>query len=516
MPLHHTPSRFTRLSIACACAAAAAHAQVMASIGGQVYNSANDDFINGAAIILTQAVGSARPQKFVTETRGLFLFENLPPGRYVLFAECPGFARTAYGSRGNPLAGITLSLVEGQQMNDLAFALTPGGSISGKAISPAGAALAGASVLALQPIYQRGKKEYIPLASAVSDSSGDYKLQDLSAGNYLLAAIDSTGGAATTFYPDTAAPLGAQSIILAAAGAENGKDLHMLKADGHRVAGTIGAGGRAAIAWLTPKGGATSLILRAGAKIQPDGSFAFPDAAPGAYILSATESDGVTAAAAPVPVTVAQRDLDGLALRAEAGAELDGQIALGANSVPLPAGMQVLLETADAPLPRPERAPVDAHGKFRFPKLAPGRYLVHVLAPESLYVRSARYRGVDAAEEGFEFGGGASAPLIIVLSASGASLGGSVRGADGAPMPGATVALVPTLRRYSRFKEVTTDQFGEFHFEGIVPGEYKVYAWDHIEAGQYQDAQWMKKFEFKGQPFVAKPGGRETIALKGL
>lgn len=83
-------------------------------------------------------------------------------------------------------------------------------------------------------------------------------------------------------------------------------------------------------------------------------------------------------------------------------------------------------------------------------------------------------------------------------------------------MPGAAVALVPALRRLSRFKEVTTDQFGEFHFEGIAPGEYKVFAWDHIEAGQYQDVQWLKKYEYKGQAFVAKPGGHETIALKAI
>ena len=83
-------------------------------------------------------------------------------------------------------------------------------------------------------------------------------------------------------------------------------------------------------------------------------------------------------------------------------------------------------------------------------------------------------------------------------------------------MPGATVALIPTFRRFSRYKEVTTDQFGEFHFDGIAPGDYRVYAFDHIDTGAYQDAEWMKKFEFKGQPFTAKPGSHETIALRAI
>jgi large repetitive protein len=510
LPLHHI-----RLSIVFALATAA-HAQLGGAIGGQVYNSATDEPVNGATIVLTEAVGASQPQKFVTETRGLFLFENLPPGRYVLFAECPGFARSAFGSRGNSLAGVTLSLVEGQQMNALAFALAPGSSIAGKVIDSAGDALDGATVLALQPIYQRGKKEYLPVASAVSSGSGDYKLENLSAGSYLLAASDSTGGAATTFYPSSATLPGAAGITLAAAAAETGKDIHMVRASGHRVAGNLSGGGKAAIAWLTPKGGATSLILRSAAKIQPDGSFAFPGVAAGAYILSATEADGVTTAAAPVALAVAQKDLEGVELRAQAGAKLSGEVALGANNVPVPVGMQVILETADAPLPRPARAAVDEHGKFTFAKLAPGRYMVHVIAPQELYVRSVRYRGVDVADAGFDFGGGTAAPLLIGLSAGGASLGGTVRGPDGADMPGATVALVPTLRRLSRFKEVTTDQFGEFHIDGIAPGEYKVFAWDHIEAGQYQDAAWLKKYEFKGQPFVAKPGSHETIAMKAI
>jgi hypothetical protein len=503
------------LSILCALAVAA-HAQVAASIGGQVYNSATQEPINGATVVLTESVGSSQPQKYVTETRGLFLFENLPPGRYVLFAECPGYARTAFGARGNPLAGVTLSLVEAQQMTALAFALTPGSSISGKVIDATGSAMDGTTVLALQPIFQRGKREFIPVASAISDSSGDYKLADLGAGDYLLAASDSSGAAATTFFPSSTAPAGAEAVTLAAAAAQTGKDIHMLQAAGHRVAGTLSGGGKAAIAWLTPKGGATSLILRAAAKIQPDGSFAFSGIAPGAYVLSATEADGVTTAAAPIAIAVGQKDLDGLELHAETGAELNGEVALGANDVPLPKGMQVILETADAPLPRPAHAGVDEHGKFTFPRLAPGRYMVHVVAPAALYVRSIRYRGVDVQEAGFDFGGGIPAPLLIGLSASAASLSGTVRGSDGNVMPGATVALVPTLRRFSRFKEVTTDQFGEFHFDGIAPGEYKVFAWDHIEPGQYQDAAWLKKYEFRGQPITAKPGGRETLTLKAI
>ncbi len=510
MPLRHT--RIVKFCIVLALAACA-HAQ-LAVIGGQVYNTATDDNLNGVTLILSSATNTATPLRFVTDTRGLFLFDGLPPGRYLLFAECPGFARQAYGSRGNPLAGTTLYVVPGQRMNDLAFGLTPGSSISGKVLDAEGAAAADAVVFALQPIYERGKKEYFPVASAPVDEAGEYKLADLSAGKYLLAATTHNG--ASTFFPDAASVAGASEVIVAAAAAETAKDIHMSKASTVRVAGACAHCAKAAIAWLTPRSGEVALVSRAHVKMEPDGSFAFPAIAPGAYILNATEQDGVTPASVSLPVTVTQREIERLALRAQATAELSGDVILVGSENQTPPGMQVVLEPTDSLLPRAAHAPVSAKGTFTFSALAPGKYILHVVVPEGLFVHSARYRGVDVPDAGFDFTGGQTAPLRIMLTAAGASLGGSVRGADGSPMPGATVALVPTLRRPSRYKEVTSDEFGEFHFDGIAPGDYRVYAWERIDTGAYRDAEWLKPYEFRGQPFTATAGGRESIALKAI
>ncbi len=504
MTLHHI-RLLTALTLAACVWRAPARPQVMAAIGGQVFNGATEQPLTGATVVLTTAAGASQPKRFVTQTRGVFLFENLQPGRYLLFAECPGFARTAYGSRGNPLAGISLSLAEGQQMNDLAFELTPGSSIAGKVMEAGGEAAIGSMVFALQPIYQRGKKEYVPLASAAADALGEYKLQDLSAGTYLLAAVE-RGGGLPAYYPGAASAVNAEPVTVAAAGSATGKDLQLAPISGHRVSGTL-SGAVAAIAWLTPKGGATSLIGRMAASVGPDGGFEFANVAPGAYILSATQLDGVTTAAAPIPLTMAQKDVADVALKAQASGELNGEA---------PGAVQIVLEPADAPLPRPPRAPVDENGKFHFENLAPERYLVHVLAPETFYTRSLRYRGEDAMETPIEFSPSVAAPLLIGLSSNGASVGGTVRGPDGEPMPGAVVALVPTPRRFSRYKETTTDQFGEYRFHGIAPGNYQVFAWSHIDSGAYQDAAWLKKYEAKGHPFTAKPGASEGLALKAI
>jgi protocatechuate 3,4-dioxygenase beta subunit len=501
-----------------ALATALCAAQSTSSIGGQVLNSADDEPVNGVVLVLTAAASASTPLKFVTETRGLFLFENLPPGRYVLLAESEGFARQVFGSRGNPLAGIALSLAPGQEMNDLQFNLIPGSTISGKTLDAAGDPVRKATVLALQPIYRRGSKEYVPLGSTASDENGEYRLANLSPGNYLLSASSRNGEGIATFYPNSANLANASAVTVDAGAAAAGKDIRLVKAVTFRVAGKLAEeNAAAAIAWLTRKGaGATALVTRVAAPIDSDGSFVFPSVAPGTYVLTATEQDGVAPASAALSVTVTAKNVEGIVLKPQSSGELTGTTSMSAADVPLPNGVQVVLEAADTLMPRPPRAAVGDDGKFTLKNLAAGRYIVHVQMPDTLYVRSVRYRGLDVTENGFEFGGGVPAPLLISLSASGAVVEGRVRGADGFPMPGAVVALVPSLRRYSRYKETTTDQNGAFTIAGVAPGEYKIYAWDEIETGAYQNAEWLKQYELKGRAIVAKQDGHETMSLRAI
>jgi hypothetical protein len=492
--------------------------QNTSSIGGQVLNAADEEPLNGVVLVLTAAASASTPLKFVTETRGLFLFENLLPGRYVLFAESEGFARQVYGSRGNPLAGITLSLAAGQEMNDLQFSLTPGSTIVGKVLDVAGAPVPKATVLALQPIYRRGAKEYVPLASAVSDENGEYKLTNLAPGLYLLSAASRNGEGVATFYPHSASLANAATVAVNAGVTVSGRDIRLEKAATFSVAGKLAPeSAGASIAWLTRKGGGpTALVTRMAAPVDPDGSFVFPNVPQGAYVLTATDLDGVTPASPPQPINVAAQNIEGVVLKPKPTAELQGTVSMSVAGAPLPKDVQVVLEAADSLIPRPPRAAVSEDGKFTLTNLAPGRYIAHIQMPENLYVRSVRYRGLDVTENGLEFGPGIPAPLLISLSAGGAVVTGIVRGADGNPMPGAVVALVPSLRRYSRYRETTTDQNGEYTIAGVAPGEYKIYAWDEIETGAYQNAEWLKRYELKGRTVVAKQEGHEVLALKAI
>ena len=61
-----------------------------------------------------------------------------------------------------------------------------------------------------------------------------------------------------------------------------------------------------------------------------------------------------------------------------------------------------------------------------------------------------------------------------------------------------------------------SDQSGRFTLKGIAPGDYKLFAWEQIEAGAYQDPDFLKPFENRGESINIREGSRETRQLKAI
>ena len=79
---------------------------------------------------------------------------------------------------------------------------------------------------------------------------------------------------------------------------------------------------------------------------------------------------------------------------------------------------------------------------------------------------------------------------------------GTVMDADGLPLAGVTAVLVPEMSRRARFhlyKTAETDQYGHFEMRGIVPGDYKLFSWEEAEDGAWEDPDFLKPFEDKGE-----------------
>jgi hypothetical protein len=79
------------------------------------------------------------------------------------------------------------------------------------------------------------------------------------------------------------------------------------------------------------------------------------------------------------------------------------------------------------------------------------------------------------------------------------------------------VVLVPQEKerrdREAFYQTATTDQAGRFTFKSLVPGEYRVYAWEEAEYGAWMDPDFMKPLESRGEAVGVQEGGRHAIQV---
>jgi len=77
-----------------------------------------------------------------------------------------------------------------------------------------------------------------------------------------------------------------------------------------------------------------------------------------------------------------------------------------------------------------------------------------------------------------------------------------VTNSDGLPASSVWVVLVPNAANrnsYWLYKSANTDQNGNFELRGIVPGQYELFSWDHVDQGAWEDPAFLKPFDDKRQ-----------------
>jgi hypothetical protein len=168
-------------------------------------------------------------------------------------------------------------------------------------------------------------------------------------------------------------------------------------------------------------------------------------------------------------------------------------------------------------MPAPQPAKVEADGSFRFDDVSPEHYNVTINTPQGFYLKSVRAGSTDALVAGLDLTNGA-ASLEIVLGTNPPQVGGSVLNtAMQQPAAAVTVVLIPQekerLGQSYFYSSTTTDQFGNFTFSRVTPGEYKIYAWEDAQNGQWYDPDFMKAYEGKGESVSAKEGVPATVKL---
>jgi hypothetical protein len=84
---------------------------------------------------------------------------------------------------------------------------------------------------------------------------------------------------------------------------------------------------------------------------------------------------------------------------------------------------------------------------------------------------------------------------------------------------GASVVIVPDPSRRSRselYKEARSDSSGRVRFEGVAPGEYKLFASQNVTLTDWQSPSVISLYESRGELVRIEENGRQEVTLKAI
>jgi hypothetical protein len=137
--------------------------------------------------------------------------------------------------------------------------------------------------------------------------------------------------------------------------------------------------------------------------------------------------------------------------------------------------------------------------------------------PLGTYLQSAETGQENILTAGVHVDASAVGPIQIRLGTDPGTVEGSAINEKREPAMNATVVLVPepALRRQRHlYKVVTTDLLGRFTIENVPPGNYKLFGWDHVTDGAWQNEAFLSAVEARGRAITVT--AKSITSLEGL
>jgi len=515
-------------------------------ISGMVVKLAASEPLRKAKVQLQSADDRTHSTSIVTDSSGHFELKGIQPGRYKLVVSRSGFVPEEYGQRKPDDPGAILTLRPGQEMKDLLFRLIPSAVITGRILDEDGEPLALVTVSALREVYDEGKRTLATSSAVSTNDLGEYRLFGLQPGRYFVTAVyphwgrfggngddsDSADpqqqGYAKVFYPGT--PDAAKAIRIPVKAGEEVPSIEILMRPvsvyhirGHVYNEIARKAGTEIRVILMPKrsGREWDFSNRQAIAERKDGEFTIPEVLPGSYVLMALWFDEGKSFASRLPVDVGNADVDGIILTISADVSVSGRVVWdGAPSLQA-TELSVSLRPKDMGWNFwGSSTRLDAENSFTLKDVSDGTYFAEITGEsKDCYIKDVRYGASNALDDGFTVTKGVLANLEITVSSRGARLQGAVADTDGLPATGVQVILVPEESRrnlHRLYRTGTTDQYGHFEIRGIAPGDYKLFSWDEVESGAWEDAEFLKPFEEKAEKVSVQDGDQKTLNLTAI
>jgi hypothetical protein len=515
------------------------------SISGLVVKLAGSVPLPSSTVRLESIDDHTRSFSGVTDMGGRFEVKGIEPGRYRLRVIRNGYITQEYGQRTPNDPGAVLALSPGQDWKELLFRLLPSGVIGGRIQNENGDPLPWVRVSALRVTYLRGKRTLSSEQTVVTNDLGEYRVFGLRPGRYFLSATYRPGqrldpseededsaaigkfGYVPTYYPGTPDPARATALIVKAGDEISSMDLVLEPTAVYSVRGHVSVSSSrrnqngiilalearsTGIGWSVPS--------RQSVVDKPDGAFEIQEVLPGSYTLSAVWFEEGRRYQARQSVEITNVDLEGLQLTLLPGTDVRGQMLWDPHLCLEKEALRVFARSVDTVFAYVSQLPIAANGAFSLHELPEGLYRITISGQsQDCYLKSIRYGGMEISAEGFNVIRGTQATLEVTIGSRGARVQGTVKDADGLPAVGVWVVLVPNEAHRSEFhlfKQRSTDQYGRFDIRGIAPGDYKLFSWEQAEQNAWEDPDFLKPFESKGQSTSLGEGDGKSIDLVAI
>ena len=487
---------------------------------------------------------SGRTAPTATSDRdGRFTFANVTPGPYTVRVQKDGYFGSPEGGNFPATAAIHVSVVA-KETKDTSLSMIPGALIGGRVFAADGQLLSNAIVNALRVSYPLGYAVLEGQVSRVTDDRGEFRLFWVPPGDYYLTAeppravptpgvtaASPAGQGIKTFYPGVTAITEAKTVSVKGGEEMLGMDIGIRPITLFKVSGQVSSlipppasqtdapvVNAAVLVLLSPDGNAPDDTKQVGTVplIPTHGQFEIP-LLPGVYDLFARVPDAASQAAGGAPqawgrarLDVRDTNINNVLITIPPSVEVKGAVTAPGGRIPPAIRIQLMPdEPSAAKIPAYQQVsrrsvPVNAEGAFSVTAVPEGRFRISSIVglPQDMYLADVRQNAQSVFDSGFDVNAKNNSPVEVALGSGAGTVNGVVMDGPTKVVAGATVVLIPETRRRDNralYVQTNSDATGRFTLRGVAPGDYKVFAWESIQAFAHFNAAFMAKHEDRGK-----------------
>jgi 5-hydroxyisourate hydrolase-like protein (transthyretin family) len=519
-----------------------------ARIAGRIVDASSGKPIKDAQLLLLPVEGQRLTNWKRTDAQGRFEYGSLQAQRYTLRAQADRFVTLEFGQKRQDETGTQIVLRDGETFT-ANIALPRGTAIEGTLADEFGDPSPNVMVQTARKQYAAGRHRLMPtpgrLATSVTDDRGHYRISGLPPGEYYVAGLsgaytdsNEVGGFAPTYYPGTPDP-GAAVPVMVGIGADAAASFALVPARTFTISGTMVDGegkpvaGRGTLWLATPDRLQRMDFNMARAITTADGRFVLRNVPEGSYTMQGfgPPPQGYKGpgnlAAMPFgwsPVTVADTNIEDLALKLTTGTALRGKFVLEDDALPRPKSgevhvLPIPVEFDSSPVgggPPPFNPREDL--TFEVTNLSGMRRIVVSVSSPQWALKKITQNDLDITDTPLDFRAKDVESVEVHLTSKVTRLAGGVSDDKGPVADYAVVVFASDPAKWidrSRFVAMTRPtQQGRFEVRGLPPEEYFVVALPGVVANEWQDPDFLQQLRPQATTITLLEGESKTVDLK--